>query len=116
MPSLVGILRSWNRYHILLLEEPAQRHLTRGLAVAITDQPQQCHNRPQRVELRPAERFPEAADTDRPAAIEILPSERATGERLVRDQGDAEFTAAIQHAVGLGPPMEQGVLDLIGCE
>ena len=65
MPSLVGILCSWNRYDVLLLEKPTQGHLTRSLAVAITDQPQQCHNRPQRVELRPAERFPEAADAGR---------------------------------------------------
>jgi branched-subunit amino acid transport protein len=45
MFGLVRILRSWNRHDIRLLDEPAQRHLSRGLAVTITDRPQQCHNR-----------------------------------------------------------------------
>jgi Domain of unknown function (DUF1851) len=37
VPDLIGILGSGNGYHILLLEEPAQCHLPRSLAVAITD-------------------------------------------------------------------------------
>src|SRR4029453_5290230 len=116
MGDLGGILRSWNGYDVVLLQKPAQCHLSRSLTVTITDQPQQCHNRPQCVVLRPAERCPKATDANRTTAIEILPSKRAAGERLISDQGDAKFPAGVQDPIGLRPPMQQGVLNLIGCK
>jgi hypothetical protein len=92
MRSLGRILRSWHRYHILLLEEPAKGHLTRSLAVAITDSLQQCHNRPQRVELRAAERFPKAPDANKPAASEICGEINVTSFRFSRtDRNEDEI-------------------------
>src|SRR5207342_2462804 len=81
--GLIGVLRTWNRQHILLLEQPSQGHLTWRFAVTITDQPQQCHYRLQCVKLRTAERLTKAADASRSAAIEIFPSQCTTCERLV---------------------------------
>ena len=114
MRGLIGVLRTWNRQHILLLEQPAQRHLTWRFAVTITDQLQQCHYRLHCVKLRTAERFTKAADASRSAAIEIFAGQRTTCERLVSDQGNAEFAARVQHAIGFRLPVQQGILDLVG--
>jgi hypothetical protein len=74
----------------------------------------QRHYRLQCVKPRTAERFTKAADASRSAAIEIFPSQCTTCERLVSDQGNAEFAARVQHAIGFGLPVQQGILDLVG--
>src|SRR6187551_1752364 len=98
MSGLIGILRARNWHHVVLLEKPAERHLAWSFPVTITDQLEHRNDGPQH--FRPAERFSEAADAGGPAAIEILPGQRAAGEGLVSDQGNAQFTAGIENAVG----------------
>ena len=58
----------------------------------------------------------DAAEPGWPGAVHVPPGERTTGERLVGDEGDAQFTAHIQHAVDLRLPVQQRELHLVGRE
>jgi hypothetical protein len=46
----------------------------------------------------------------------VLPRQHASGQWCICDQGDSELTAGIENTVALGLPVQEGVLDLVGCE
>ena len=82
--------------------------------MAFTDLPQQGQDR-----LRPSETTTSVVAAEAPNPLGPVPRPVLAGEhthrqRLVRDQGDPQLPAGIQHPIHLRLPMQQGVLDLVG--
>jgi hypothetical protein len=74
---LPPVLGTGDRQDILLLDEPPQRHLRRGLGIALTDLTQQGHDRLRLLQTINAEVTAEAPNPLGPVPGPVLPGEHA---------------------------------------
>ena len=112
--GLSRVLGAGDGQHRLVRHQPGQRHLRGFDAVSGADLAKEAHDGADRLGVAPAEVGHEAAKSSGPWTAQVPAGQRAAGERLVGDQGDAQLATGVEDAVGLGVTVQERVLHLVG--